>query len=346
MSLGDGASVAGRLWRQRGPRAALLGLALLAGVAGVADCLASDLPLLVRHQGVLHVLPNLTRPAALRRHDNHSLRRTRGRGDWAVEPLIPYGPAQTQPDGALLPSAAPSGGHWLGTDEVGRDVAAQLVHGCRVALLVGAVAVLLGGLAGLLLGLLAGFLRGWVDTLITWAAGAVLTFPAFLLVLAVQGLVGAQSVTGIVLILAATGWAGIARLVRAEVLRLAAEPFIEAARGLGGSTPRLLAVHVLPHVAGPVLVAATFAAGAAILTESALSFLGLGPDAPSWGRLLAQAQLQRSAWWLTVFPGLAIFGTVLASNHVAEGLQSALDPRAPLPPGRGPRPAAPSAVEE
>jgi peptide/nickel transport system permease protein len=342
----DRASVASRLWQQRGARAALAGLALVALVALTADCLAADLPLLARHQGELHVLPNLLRPAALRRHDNHSLRRTRGAGDWALEPPIPFGPAQTQPDGALLPSAPPGAGHWLGTDEVGRDVTAQLVHGCRVALLVGAVAVLLGVLAGLILGLVAGFLRGWVDAVITFATGAVLTFPAFLLILAVQGLLGAQSVMGIVLILAATGWAGIARLVRAEVLRLAAEPFVEAARGLGGSTARLLLTHVLPHVAGPVLVAATFAAGAAILTESALSFLGLGPDAPSWGRLLAQAQLQRSAWWLTVFPGMAIFVTVLASNHVAEGLQTALDPRAPLGTGRGPRPVAGPAVEE
>jgi peptide/nickel transport system permease protein len=118
--------------------------------------------------------------------------------------------------------------------------------------------------------------------------------------------------------------------VRAEVLRLAAEPHVEAARALGAGTARILSVHILPGVAGPVLVAMAFGMGSAILTESALSFLGLGPDAPSWGRLLAHAQTQPTAWWLTVCPGLAVFVTVLAYNYVAEGLQVALDPRASL----------------
>jgi peptide/nickel transport system permease protein len=308
--------------------AAVLTLLLVAALG--ADCLASDLPLLLSYRGEVHVLPNIRRPGVLRGHDNHTLRRdlaATGKG-WAVYPLIPFGPNQTQPGGALDLNVGPgTGAHLLGTDDVGRDVAAQLVHGARVALLVGLVAVLLYVLIGVVLGALAGYLRGPVDHLVSWGVAVMLTFPTFLLILVIQGLVSAQSLWGVMLVIGLTGWAGVARLVRGEVLRVGALPFVEAARGLGASHGRILLVHVLPHALGPVAVAATFGMASAILVETGLSFLGFGPDAPSWGRLLAAAQLNRPAWWLTVFPGLAIFVTVLSYNFVAEGLQDALDPR-------------------
>lgn len=330
------ASVLRRLGRQRLTMAATGVLALLLATALGADCLASDLPILLSHNGEVHVLPNIWRPGRLRQHDNHTLRRelaSTGSG-WAVYPLIPYGPNQTQPGGALDLNVRPgTGEHLLGTDDVGRDVAAQLLHGTRVALLVGFVAVLIYVLIGLLLGALAGYLRGPVDHLVSWGVAVMLTFPTFLLILVIQGLVSAQSLWGVMLVIGLTGWAGVARLVRGEVLRIRALPYVEAAQGLGASHSRILLYHVLPNALGPVAVAATFGMASAILVETGLSFLGFGPDAPSWGRLLAAAQLNRPAWWLTVFPGLAIFVTVLSYNFVAEGLQDALDPyhRARLP---------------
>lgn len=336
MTVSGWTAVLGRMGRQRLTRAASAVLVLLLGTALGADCLASDLPVLLSYKGELFVLPNITRPGLLRRHDNHTLRtelKGTGRG-WAVMPLIPYGPNQTQPGGALDLNAGPgTAEHLLGTDDVGRDVAAQIVHGARVALLVGVVAVLIYILIGLFFGALAGYLRGVVDQVVSWGVAVMLTFPTFLLILVIQGLVSAQSLWGVMLVIGLTGWAGVARLVRGEVLRIRALPYVEAARGLGASHPRILLHHVLPGALGPVVVAATFGMASAILVEAGLSFLGFGPDAPSWGRLLAAAQLNRTAWWLTVFPGLAIFVTVLATNFVAEGLQDALDPhhRARLP---------------
>jgi peptide/nickel transport system permease protein len=316
-----------RFWAQRLARVALLTLAGLAAVAVGADCLASDLPILMRFEGKLYVLPNVTRPGELRRHDVQSLRRAFGPDDWAVDPLIPYGPQQTQPGGRLDINQPPGGAHWLGTDDVGRDVAAQLVHGARSALAVGVLSVLLYVWVGLWLGALAGYLGGVVDTLTNWAVAVMATFPTFLLVLGIAGLLQARSLWGLVLVLGLTGWASVARIVRGEVLRAVAQPHVLAARSLGASHPRILVLHVLPAAAGPVAVAATFGMAGAILMESGLSFLGLGSDAASWGRLLAIAQVNRAAWWLALFPGIAISVTVLAYNFVAEGIQDAQDPR-------------------
>ncbi len=321
-----------RFYSQRLSRVSTLVLAALVLTALGANCLASDLPLLMRFHGTLYVLPNLTRPGALRRYDIQTLRGEFKDGDWAVAPPVPYGPQQTQPGGRLDINQPPGGAHLLGTDDVGRDVAAQLIHGARTALLVGVFSVLLYVFLGLLLGALAGYLRGPVDGLTNWAVAVMMTFPTFLLVLAIQGLLQAQSLWAIVLVLGLTGWAGVARLVRGEVLRAVAQPHVEAARALGASHVRILWHHVLPATIGPVVVAATFGMAAAILIESGLSFLGLGPDVASWGRLLAIAQSSRSAWWLALFPGLAISVTVLVYHFAAEGLQDALDPRAPLRP--------------
>lgn len=316
------------------------GRALLAllGVALFADCLASDLPLLIRLRGELYVLPNVTRPGALRPFDNQTLAQQLGPGDFALWPPVRFGPSQTQPGGRLDVNQPPSAEHWLGTDDVGRDVLAGVLHGTRVALLVGVGSVLLSVVIGLFLGALAGAWRGVADGLVSWLVAVMTSFPSFLLVLVVQGLVRTEAVLGVALLLGLTGWAGVARLVRAEVLRAQALVHVEAARALGASKGRILALHVLPYSTGPVLVAATFGMASAILVESGLSFLGLGPDAASWGRILAIGLGNREAWWLVLFPGIAISGTVLAYNFFAEGLQDALDPRCEvLPRGRGRR---------
>lgn len=323
----------GARWTTRWSGAVLV---LLLGVALFADCLASDLPLFLRFRGELYVLPNVTRPGALRPHDNHTLAREMGSGDWAIRPPVPFGPGQTQPGGRLDVNQAPGSLHWLGTDDVGRDVLAGVIHGARVALGVGLFSVLLYVLIGVLLGALAGYLRGAVDGLVTWLVAVMMTFPTFLLVLVLQGFVAAQGIWGVILLLGITGWAGVARLVRGEVLRASVLPHVEAARALGATRARILARHVLPAAVGPVLVAATFGMASAILVESGLSFLGLGPDVASWGRLLAVALANREAWWLALFPGLAISATVLAYNLFAEGLQDALDPRHEVPQGSRP----------
>lgn len=319
------------LWRRfRSRRLHVISLVILvagASTALTADCLASDLPVLLRYHGTLYVLPNLRRPGPLRRFDNQSVRRSMRPGDWLLEPLVPFGPRQTQPGGRLDVSQPPSATHWLGTDDVGRDVLAQVIHGTRTAFGVGLLSVLLYVLVGLGLGGLAGYLRGPVDAVTSWAVAVMTTFPTFLLVLAVQGLLGSRSLWGLVLVLGATGWAGVARIVRGEVLREAARPHVLAARASGASGARVLFRHVLPAARGPVIVAALFGVAGAILFESGLSFLGLGADAPSWGRLLAQARATGGAWWLALFPGLAISVTVLSYNFVAEGLDEALGGR-------------------
>ncbi|MDY0001972.1 MAG: ABC transporter permease [Polyangia bacterium] len=326
-SKGSARALLGRLAAIRATRWSGLALLLLLGAALFADCLASDLPILLRLRGELYVLPNMTRPGALRPFDNQTLAGQLGPGDFAIWPLVRYGPSQTQPGGRLDVNQPPSSAHWLGTDDVGRDVFAGVVHGARVAFLVGLFSVLLSVLIGLLLGALAGSMLGLMDGMVTWGVAVMTSFPAFVLVLVVQGLVRAQDLWGIVLLLGLTGWAGVARLVRGEVLRARSLVHVEAARALGASRARVLLVHVIPYARGPVLVAATFGMASAILVESGLSFLGLGPDTASWGRILAIGLTNREAWWLVLFPGMAISATVLAYNFFAEGLQEALDPR-------------------
>ncbi len=309
------------------------GLGLLVGfglLALGADLLASDLPLAARLDGELYLLPGVTRPARLRAEDLDSLRRKLRpeRGDFLVAPPVPFGPFRTDLSLPSLP-APPSARHPLGTDETGRDVLSRLIHGARASLGVGVVAVLLYLLIGVGLGALAGYSGGALDVLISRAAEVVLTFPTLFLVLALMATVERPTVWHVALVIGLTRWPDVARLTRAEVLRVKQLPFVEAARALGLEEGRVLVRHVLPNALGPVLVAAAFGVSGAILLESALSFLGFGvpPPAASWGESLMQAHryvTSPGAWWLAVFPGAAVFLTVTACNLVAEGLQEAL----------------------
>lgn len=221
--------------------------------------------------------------------------------------------------------------HLLGTDALGRDVLVRLVWGARVSLVVGVAAALLLTVLGLALGGVAGFLGGWTDALVARAIELVLGFPTlFLIVLAAAYSDPAvlHPLAAIVGIIALVAWTGVARLVRAEMLRLREAPFVLAARAQGLPTWRVLVVHALPNALSPVLVAATFAVGAAILTEATVSFLGFGvrQPLPSWGALIGETR-DASAWWMQVFGGLLLVATVAAFNVVGEALRDVLDPR-------------------
>ncbi|HEY3449471.1 MAG TPA: ABC transporter permease [Myxococcales bacterium] len=307
-------------------------LALFA-VALLADFIASDKPLAVRRGGQTWLFPNLTDPKELRQEDNQSLRASlhREAGDWMLEPPVPFGPYRTDLGLAQLPEG-PSERHLLGTDETGRDVAARLVHGTRVSLAVGLVAVALYVLIGVLLGAVAGYFGGAVDLVVSRGVEVMLTFPTLFLVLALMAVIPRPTLTHLVLVLGLTRWPDVARLMRAEVLRVKELEFVTAARALGASELRILFRHVVPNCLAPVMVAAAFGVAGAVLLESALSFLGFGapPPTASWGEILMQAHryvTSPGAWWLALFPGAAIFLTVTAYNLVGEGLQEALDPR-------------------
>jgi peptide/nickel transport system permease protein len=222
-----------------------------------------------------------------------------------------------------------SGPHWLGTDESGRDVLCRMIWGGRVSLSVGLVAVAIYVSIGIFVGAIAGYFRGWSDLVISRFIEVMICFPTFFLILTIVALVG-QSVRNIMLIIGLTGWTGIARLVRGEFLRLVDQEFVLAGRALGYSPMRIIFRHVLPNAMAPVLVSATFGIAGAILTESALSFLGLGisKPTPSWGGLLADGRdALQHAPWLIHFPGLAIFLTITAYNLMGEALRDASDPR-------------------
>ena len=222
-----------------------------------------------------------------------------------------------------------SGLHWLGTDESGRDLLCRLIWGGRVSLSVGLVAVAIYVSIGIVVGAIAGYFRGICDLIISRLIEVMICFPTFFLILTIVAFFG-PSITNIMLIIGLTGWTGIARLVRGEFLRLVDQEFVLAGRALGYSSSRIIFRHVLPNAMAPVLVSATFGIAGAILTESALSFLGLGVSkpTPSWGALLHDGReaLQRAPW-LIHFPGLAIFVTITAYNLIGEAWRDASDPR-------------------
>ena len=223
----------------------------------------------------------------------------------------------------------PSLQHFFGTDDLGRDVFTRMLFAARISLLVGFVAVGIATLIGVMLGALSGFYGGWIDAVIMRFVDIMLCFPSFFLILAVIAFLE-PSIWNIMIIIGLTSWMGVARLVRAEFLSLRERDFVLAARAIGGRDSRVIFRHILPNAMSPVLVSATLGVAGAILTESALSFLGIGvqPPTPSWGNMLiAGKQTLGTAWWLSAFPGLAILITVLGYNLLGEGIRDLFDPR-------------------
>ncbi|CAN5626173.1 ABC transporter permease [soil metagenome] len=238
--------------------------------------------------------------------------------------------------------ASPSLSHPFGSDQLGRDLLSRIIYGARVSLMVGFVATGIAIVAGTLLGALAGYAGKWIDMGIMRFADIFLAFPPLLFAMAALASVDGSSrgVIHIAVVLAVIGWMNVARLVRGEFLVLRTREYTEAARAVGASGASIIFRELLPNAAGPIIVAATLGIPAAILTESALSFLGFGiqPPQPSWGNMISGTggsdtfAMMRdfNAWWMGFFPGLAIATTVLAFNFFGDGLRDALDPRSHL----------------
>lgn len=249
---------------------------------------------------------------------------------YAVAVFAPFLATQSyesvDPPNKLLP---PSREHWMGTDNVGRDVFSRVVWGSRISLAVGFVAAGVAVTVGVVVGSVAGYFGGWVDDALMRFTEIVMAFPTFFLLLTIISIVR-RSIFNIMLVIGFTSWPTLARMVRGQILSLREQEFAEAARALGASDARIIFRHILPNALAPVIVSTTIRIGGAILSESSLSFLGLGvPEPfPSWGSILnAGRTYLLQAPWITTFPGIFIFLTVLAFNYVGDGLRDALDPR-------------------
>ncbi len=240
--------------------------------------------------------------------------------------IAPYDPAAIDTKQLF---EAPSLLHLCGTDDLGRDVFSRMVYGSRISLTVGFVAVGIATVIGLAVGAAAGYFGGWLDNVLMRFVDLMLTIPTFFLILAVIAFLE-PNIYNIMIVIGVTGWMGVARLVRAEFLALKERDFVMAARALGVTDFMIITKHILPNAMAPVLVSATLGIAGAILTESALSFLGIGvqPPTPSWGNILTVGKDNiEFAWWLSIYPGIAILVTVLGYNLLGEGIRDALDPR-------------------
>jgi len=228
--------------------------------------------------------------------------------------------------GRLAPPRTP--GHPLGTGDLGQDVYARIIYGARTSVIVGFGAVLVGATLGVLSGIIGGYYRR-AGAVVTWLVDVKMAFPSFLLALVIVVMLGQSNVYVLALVLGLTGWTAYARVLRGMVLSLRERDFIVASRASGLGSPRILAAHILPNVAGTASVLAVLDLSRAVLSEAGLSFLGLGIQPPqvSWGLMLGESQAYiYDAWWLVTFPGLAIAITVLAANMIANSLQTKLDP--------------------
>ena len=303
---------------------------LVLGIA--ADLIANDKPYYMKLDGVSYYpiaidygvwlgLRQWPEPLVNQRFDSLAQR-----AESALWPPIPY--SATAPNILGDVFEPPSRAHWLGTDGLGRDVAAGMLHGIRVSLSIGLVVVAIQATIGIALGALAGYYGGFVDLALSRLIELMIAIPTFFLILIVAASFP-PSIYLIMAILGLTGWVGIARLIRGEFLKVRAMDFVAAAQSLGASDVRVMFRHVLPNAVAPVLVAMSFGVSGAILTESGLSFLGIGVPAHivTWGSILAVAQSNYQAWWLAVFPGGAIFLTMTAYNLLGDALRDALDPR-------------------
>ncbi|MCS6984391.1 MAG: ABC transporter permease [Leptospiraceae bacterium] len=307
-------------------------ICLLIFLAIFADFIASPLPYLVWANHTEHDIPLSPLFAELTQGRTSSLPYRRLAAEGKIKALfapIPFSPYETNLDEVLAPPKLARFAHYMGTDNLGRDVAARLIHGTRNSILVGFVAVALALILGLIMGSLAGYLGGFADIFISRFIEVVICFPTLILILAVLSLLK-PSLLNIMIVIGATGWTGIARVIRGEFLKRKHADFVLASRLMGASHLRLILKHILPNSLPPVIVISAFGIAGAVLTESALSFLGIGVPAPepSWGDVLKLSQdYPDIAWWLTIFPGCFIFLTVVAFNRLGDTLREELNPR-------------------
>lgn len=240
--------------------------------------------------------------------------------------VAPYDPNMIDVKNVL---EGPSRAHPFGTDELGRDVLSRMFFGARISLFVGFVAVGIATIIGVFLGAISGYYGAAVDNVVMRLVDIMLTFPSFFLILAVIAFIG-PSIWNIMVVIGVTGWMGVCRLVRAQFLSLKEREFVVAAKSQGAGDFRVIFRHVLPNAMAPVLVSATLGVAGAILLESGLSFLGIGVQPPmaTWGNILTSGKDNiEIAWWLSLYPGLAIFITVMGYNLLGEGIRDSLDPR-------------------
>ncbi|MEP7219234.1 MAG: ABC transporter permease [Bacteroidota bacterium] len=311
---------------------ALYFIYFLVVVALLADVLANDKPILCSYKGTFYapVFKDYAVGLGLAKYspdlvnaDWKSLKY-----DWAVFPPIKYSASATDIMASFQPPFQSGSDHYFGTDQPGRDVLSGLVHGARISLSIGLISMGIATVIGVFLGALAGYFGGWVDNVISRITEVFLNFPTLFLILAIVAFYGA-SVFLVMVVIGITGWMGIARLVRGEVLRVRNLEYVTAANSLGFTSMRVIFRHVLPNSIAPVLVSIAFGIAGAILTESALSFLGFGVpiETVTWGSALNQSRTATFAWWLAVFPGMMIFLTAYCYNMVGDGLRDATDPR-------------------
>lgn len=239
--------------------------------------------------------------------------------------IAPYDPSEIVESQTLPPSFK----HLFGTDDLGRDIFSRALYGARISLSVGMVAVVIAVLIGTLFGALAGYYGGLADSIIMRSVDIMLAFPSIFLLLAIQTMLS-PNIYNVMIVIGLTSWMGVARLVRGEFLRIRELQYVEAARAIGCSDFRIIFRHILPNASGPIIVAGTLGMAGAVLTESALSFLGLGvqPPMPSWGNMLMDSQAYLfDAPWMATIPGLLILLTVLSLYFVGEGLREKLNVR-------------------
>lgn len=346
-SRGFWADVAHRYSRKPLAVMALVYVVLLALIAITSPLIAGTKPVVCKYKGSLYFpaigyfLPRWedAMPVATELRKRYSPTRLEAKDpeSWAIWPLVfqdPYRRVRAdewpeQPGNPSGSNGKPSQYNLLGTTQTGIDVFAILVHGTRIALLVGFVSTGVAAAIGMTLGALAGYYQGWADVFLSRMIELMMCVPQLVLILALLAVVDKATIWHTMAVLGLTSWTGIARLTRAEFLKLRSAEYVTAARAMGASQARIMFRHIMPNALAPVLVPITFGIASAILVENALSFLGMGPPPPtaSWGSLLYAGQRSLDMWWLILFPGIAIFLTVLAYNLIGEGLQEATDPR-------------------
>ncbi|WP_169927259.1 ABC transporter permease [Labilithrix luteola] len=312
--------------RARSRALAMLVAAFFVLVAIFADMLASDLPIACKTQGHVWLFPNVTQPAALTAMSREERERET---TWSIRPLVSWGPQtiDERPEAVLRGPWAISG-HPLGTDRSARDVFARLVHGTRSYLVFALAAVMVSLTFGVIFGGAAGMFGGASDALVSRAVETISAFPSLVLVLGIMAAVPRPTLTTLFGAIALTRWPEVARLVRAEVMRVATRDYVMSARALGASPMRILRKHVVPNMRGQVTALGAFGVPAVILVEASLDFLRIGGgEGASWGETMSEFRDAPHAWWLLAFPGALLFVMIVAMNVVGEARRASYDPR-------------------